>query len=288
MRRRTTTTVLSAAALALATAFVGPTGQVAHAAGPQEHGPDPTEDSIEAPRGPFDVSEDTVSGAVRGFGGGTIYSPSDTDEGPFAAIAISPGYTAGQSSISWLGPRLASQGFVVFTIDTNSRYDQPGSRADQLIAALDYLTEDSDVTDVVDPERLGVAGHSMGGGGSLEAAQKDDAIDAAVPLAPWHSTKRFSDMDTPTFIVGGESDSVAPVGRHSEPFYESIPDETNKAYMELSRANHFFPNSPNTTTAKYALSWFKLFLDEDERYAQFLCPAPDDSDISDYRETCPY
>ncbi|MBB3050172.1 dienelactone hydrolase [Prauserella isguenensis] len=288
MRRTTVTTLLSAAVLALTTALVGPAGQAAHAAGTYQHGPDPTEDSIEAPRGPFSVAEERVSSLVRGFGGGTIYYPTATDEGPFAGIAISPGYTASQSSIAWLGPRLASQGFVVFTIDTNSRYDQPGSRADQLNAALGYLTDDSDVTDRVDPERLGVAGHSMGGGGSLEATVENPDIDAAVPFAPWHTRKDFSALSTPTFIIGGESDSVAPVRRHSEPFYESIPDSTDKAYMELERANHFFPNSPDTTTAKYTLSWFKLFLDDDERYAQFLCPAPDDRAISEYRDTCPY
>ena len=288
MRRTKVTTLLSAAALALATAVAGPTTALAQDASPYQHGPDPTEDSIEAPRGPFDVDETSVSSLVAGFGGGTIYYPTATDEGTFAAIAISPGYTAGQSSIAWLGPRLASQGFVVFTIDTNSRYDQPGSRADQLNAALDYLVERSDVSDRIDPERLGVAGHSMGGGGSLEAATENSDIDAVVPFTPWHTTKNFSGLSTPTFIIGGESDSVAPVSRHAEPFYESIPDSTDKAYMELGRASHFFPNSPNTTMAKYTLSWFKLFLDEDERYAQFLCPAPDDSAISDYRDTCPY
>nr|WP_253864010.1 dienelactone hydrolase family protein [Prauserella halophila] len=267
---------------------MGPAGQAAHAAGTDQHGPDPTEDSIEAPRGPFDVEEDRVSSLVRGFGGGTIYSPTATDEGTFAAIAISPGYTASESSIAWFGPRLASQGFVVLTIDTDSRYDQPGSRAEQLNAALDYLTQDSDVADRIDPDRLGVAGHSMGGGGTLEAALENPDIDAAVPFAPWHTRKDFSGLTTPTFIIGGESDSVASVRRHSEPFYESIPDSTDKAYMELENANHFFPNSPDTTTAKYTLSWFKLFLDDDERYAQFLCPAPDDRDIAEYRDTCQY
>ena len=74
------------------------------------------------------MSQSGVSSlSVSGFGGGTSTTRPDRD-GTFGAIAISPGYTAYQSSIAWLGPRLASQGFVVFTIDTITTLDQPASR----------------------------------------------------------------------------------------------------------------------------------------------------------------
>ncbi|SFJ27209.1 Dienelactone hydrolase [Amycolatopsis sacchari] len=258
-------------------------------ASPYQHGPDPTESSIEATTGPYQVSRTTVSSlSVSGFGGGTIYYPTTTSEGTFAAVAIAPGYTADQSSISWIGPRLASQGFVVFTIDTLTRYDQPASRGDQLLAALDYLTGRSSVRTRIDASRLGVAGHSMGGGGTLEAAKDRPSLQAAVPLAPWDLNKDFSSVTVPTFIIGGQSDTVAPVSTHSERFYSSLPSTSDKAYMELRGASHFFPNTPNTTMAKYMISWFKRFLDDDTRYDQFLCPAPDDATISQYLDTCPY
>lgn len=32
-------------------------------------------------------------------------------------------------------------------------------------------------------------------------------------------------------------------------------------------------NSPNTTIARYAISWLKEFVDNDDRYEQFLCAA---------------
>jgi dienelactone hydrolase len=273
---------LSAVA-ALATA---PTAQAAE--NPYERGPDPTENSIEASRGSFSVSQTTVSSLVSGFGGGTIYYPTSTSEGTFGAVAISPGFTASQSSIAWMGPRLASQGFVVITIDTNSIYDQPASRGDQLRAALSYLTSSSTVRSRIDASRLAVAGHSMGGGGSLEAAQDQPTLQAAIPLAPWNTQKTWSSLRVPTFIIGGESDSVAPVSSHSVPFYNSIPASAEKAYMELDGASHFFPNTSNTTVAKYMISWLKRFVDNDTRYEQFLCPAPNDSSIEEYRDTCPH
>ncbi|ADB30246.1 Triacylglycerol lipase [Kribbella flavida DSM 17836] len=256
---------------------------------PYERGPAPTTSSIEAARGPFATSQQSVSRAVvSGFGGGTIYYPTSTAEGTFGAVAIAPGYTAAQSSMSWLGPRLASQGFVVFTIDTLSRYDQPSSRGDQLLAALDYLTQRSSVRTRIDASRLGVMGHSMGGGGSLEASKDRPALQAAIPLTPWNTTKNWSGNRVPTLIVGAQNDSVASVTTHAEPFYNSLPSTPDKAYLELAGASHFAPNTSNTTIAKYSISWLKRFVDDDTRYEQFLCPAPTgDRAISEYRDTCP-
>ncbi|OLF05339.1 alpha/beta hydrolase [Actinophytocola xinjiangensis] len=280
--------ILGGVALA-ATVLVGTATAATAQDNPYERGPDPTESLIEASRGPFSVSQTSVSSLVSGFGGGTIYYPTSTSEGTFGAVAISPGFTATESSIAWMGPRLASHGFVVITIDTNTIYDQPSSRGDQLLAALDYMTEDNlTVRGRIDSSRLAVAGHSMGGGGSLEAASSRPALQAAVPLAPWNTDKSWSELRTPTLIIGGESDSIAPVATHSIPFYNSIPASAEKAYLELDNASHFFPQTPNTTQAKYMLSWLKRFVDNDTRYEQFLCPAPDDRDISDYRDTCPH
>lgn len=278
---------------ALVLVFVGgglvaaPAAQAAD--NPFERGPAPTNALIEAAQGPFATSQFSVSRfSVSGFGGGVIYFPTSTASGTFGGIAIAPGYTASWSSLSWVGPRLASHGFVVIGIETNSRFDFPASRGAQLLAALNYLTTSSSVRTRVDASRLAVAGHSMGGGGSLEAADDRPTLQAAVPLAPWNTTKSWSDVRVPTLIIGGESDTVAPVSTHSELFYSSIPASSEKAYLELNNASHFFPQSPNTTMAKYMISWLKRFVDNDTRYEQFLCPAPSGSAIQEYRDTCPH
>nr|WP_229372411.1 dienelactone hydrolase family protein [Umezawaea beigongshangensis] len=257
---------------------------------PYERGPAPTTASIEATRGPFATSQTTVSSlAARGFGGGTIYYPTSTSDGTFGAVAVAPGYTASQSSMAWLGPRLASQGFVVFTIDTLSRYDQPASRGDQLLAALDHLTTSSSVRSRIDPSRLSVVGHSMGGGGTLEAAADRPSLQAAIPLTGWNTRKSWSNVQVPTLVVGAENDSVASVSSHSEPFYAGLPSTLDKAYLELNSADHFAPNSSNTTIAKYTISWLKRFVDDDTRYEQFLCPGPSRGlTVEEYRSTCSF
>jgi len=288
MRIRSILCALSTSALLLAGAPALASPQVA--ANPYERGPAPTTSSIEASRGPFATASVTVSrSSVSGFGGGTIYHPTSTAEGTFGAVAISPGFTASQSSVSWLGPRLASQGFVVITIDTLSTLDQPASRGTQLLAALDYVRNTSSVRTRVDGTRLGVMGHSMGGGGSLAASRTRPAIQAAIPLTPWHSTKSWSTVTVPTMIIGAENDSVAPVSSHSEPFYTSMSAAQDKAYLELNNAGHSAPTSANTTVARYSISWLKRFIDNDTRYEQFLCPAPSPSSlIQEYRDTCPH
>ncbi|TDV56489.1 dienelactone hydrolase family protein [Actinophytocola oryzae] len=287
MRIRSIFCALSTSALLL----VGATAPAAQAAAnPYERGPAPTISSIQASRGPFATASVTVArSSVSGFGGGTIYYPTSTAEGTFGAVAISPGFTASQSSVSWLGPRVASQGFVVITIDTLSTLDQPDSRGTQLLAALDYVTNSSSVRTRVDATRLGVMGHSMGGGGSLSASRTRPTLQAAIPMTPWHGTKSWTTDRVPTMIIGAENDTVAPVSSHAEPFYTSLTAAPDKAYLELNNASHSAPTSANTTVAQYSISWLKRFIDNDTRYDQFLCPAPSPSTlIQEYRDTCPH
>ena len=291
-RPRQARVALAAAVLATATAVGAAIGAAspAQAANPFERGPAPTTASIEATRGPYAVSQTTVSAlSVTGFGGGTVYYPTTTADGTFGAVVVSPGYTARQSSIAWMGPRLASQGFVVMTIDTNSVYDQPASRGTQLLAALDYLTQRSTVRTRIDATRLAVMGHSMGGGGTLEAAKTRPSLQAAIPLTAWNLDKTWPEVQTPTLVIGAQNDSIAPVSSHSIPFYNSLPGTLQKGYVELRGASHFAPNTSNTTIAKYSISWLKRFVDDDTRYTQFLCPTPATSTaISQSRSTCPF
>ncbi|HVF04864.1 MAG TPA: alpha/beta hydrolase [Frankiaceae bacterium] len=252
-------------------------------------GPDPTAAAIEK-AGPFAYTSFTVSdGATPGFGAATIYYPTDSTLPRLGGVAVAPGYTEKQSAISWFGPRLSSHGFVVITFDTNSGFDQSAARGDQLLAALDYLTGTSAVKDRVDATRLAVMGHSMGGGGSLEATKKRPALQASIPMTPWHTDKTWPEPGTPTLVIGAESDTIAPVANHAEPFYTSLTAAQEKAYLELNNASHSVTNSANAPTSKYSIAWLKRFVDNDTRYDQFLCPPPAPSSvIEEYRATCPH
>jgi dienelactone hydrolase len=260
------------------------------ATNPFQKGADPTLAIIQASTGPFATSSSTVAKSATngGFGGGTIYFPTDTSQGTFGALVIAPGFTETQSAISWLGPRLASFGFVIFTINTNSTSDQPTTRATELLAAVDYLVNTSAQKSEVDGSRVGVSGHSMGGGGTLEAAVKRTSLKAAVPMDPWDSNvKNFSGDTVPTLIIAAQNDNIAPVAQHAKPFYSSIPTSTQKMYVELAGAGHNVTNSANTTQAQFEVAFLKRFLDNDTRYTQFLCTTPP-SNVSTFMNTCPF
>ncbi|KJK46938.1 lipase [Lentzea aerocolonigenes] len=253
------------------------------AANPYERGPAPTAASVEASRGTFAVTSAAVA-RQSNFGGGTVYTP--TSDLTFGAVAISPGFTATQSSVAHFGPRLASYGFVVITINTLSTWDDPDSRGAQLLAALDYVAR---TNPRVDASRLAVMGHSMGGGGALRAATSRPTLQASIPLAGWHTTKSWPGIKVPTMLLGGQSDPTAPDSQHSIPFYNSITAAPDKAFLELRGGDHSDPRSDNVTVRKYTLSWLKRFVDDDLRYDQFLCPAPTPNTlISAYKDTCPH
>lgn len=283
LRRQTRATALAAAA-ALAVC--------AAPASAQQTGPDPTSSSLNATSGPFAVSSVSVV-APTGFGGGTIYYP--TTAGQYGVVAISPGFTATESSIAWLGRRMATHGFVVVTINTLTTLDQPASRATQLMAALNHVVNSasSAVRSRVDPNRRAVAGHSMGGGGALIAAENNPSLKAALPLTPWNLTTNFSDVQVPTLIVGADGDTVAPAAIHARPFYASLSSSVKKAYAELNFATHFTPNTTNTPIGRYGVTWMKRFVDGDTRYSSFLCGAEHNAYATAlvferYSQNCPY
>lgn len=268
---------------------------------PFQRGPAPTRAVLEAARGPFTVGQATVPNPT-GFGAGTIYFPTNTTEGPFAAISVAPGFTERQANVNWWGPRLASHGFVVVVIDTNSTSDSPASRATQLVAAVRQLatlsgTSGSPIAGKVDGTRLGVMGHSLGGGGTLIAAQNNPTLKAAIPFAPFNGNTNFSAVTVPTLIIACENDNVAPVNQHASPFYNSFTANLDKAYLEIAGGSHSCANSGNNNMpvlGKYGVAWFKKFMDNDTRYDTFLCGAEHQADLgagtrfSEYRESCPY
>jgi dienelactone hydrolase len=250
--------------------------------GSMQKGPAPTEFSLNAARGPFNISQMNANGAS--FNNGTIYYPTDTSQGTFGAIVVVPGFISNKSSVNWYGPRIASHGFVVMVINTNTPLDFPAARANQQNRALDWLSTQSPVANRIDPNRLGAMGWSMGGGGTLEAS-RNNKIKAAVPMAPWDLAS-FPLNDTPTLVVACNGDIVAPPGLMAEPFYNSI-SAREKAYLGVPNvANHFCITTPNDLIARYAISWMKRFIDEDERYTSFICDKPSGAGVK-YKSTCP-
>ncbi|ETK30766.1 RICIN domain-containing protein [Microbispora sp. ATCC PTA-5024] len=257
---------------------------------PFQRGPDPTAAGVAAARGPFATAQVTVP-AGNGFGGGVVYYPTDTSQGTFGAIAIAPGYGTAWSYYAWQGPRLASFGFVVIGIETNTLNDYADARAAQLLAALDWLVTSSPVRDRVDRNRLAVGGHSMGGGGALLAAIQRPSLMTAIGMAPYVPGGDLSGIRIPTVLFAGQTDgTVTP--SYALSAYTTIPGSVERAYVEIANEGHGFPagggGGNSGAFARTEMIWMKLFIDKDTRYAPFLCPSLSNMNgISRYQASCP-
>ena len=276
-------------AVATAVAVLGLVTPAAAAANPYQRGPDPTLASVAAPYGPFATAQAKVPPG-NGFNGGYVYYPTDTSLGTWGAVAIVPGYSAlFANEEAWMGPRLASFGFVVIGIETNSRTDSADARATQLLAALDYLTQKSPVRGRVDGSRLGVIGHSAGGAGALLAALRRPSLKSAVGLAPGSpvGNLNLASDQVPTMFIAGQRDPVV-TPAYLEKLWATLPAALKKAYVQITGVDHLFATRPNTVEMRTLIPWLKLALDKDTRYEKFLCPTvADTTGISMYRATCP-
>jgi dienelactone hydrolase len=220
---------------------------------------------------------------------------------PFAALAIVPGFTAMESSIEDWGPFLASWGFVVMTFGTSNPSTGaadtsilPPARSDALIDALTTIKGEntrsgSPLVGKIDTDRLGVAGWSMGGGGTLIAASAHPELKACFAMEPWNTSIAYMSDTVPSLIFAGNSDGLAgPPMPQNE--YMSIPATTPKILYEITNGSHYVSTSPTNgatdmapdsastgNVARFGLSWLKVYLECDSRFHQFLTVKPTDA-----------
>tara|TARA_B100000809_G_scaffold264550_1_gene320695 strand:+ start:618 stop:1739 length:1122 start_codon:yes stop_codon:yes gene_type:complete len=239
---------------------------------------DITVESLTNP-GPFEVETLTEADGIRNgpdYFGATIYYPTNATP-PFASIAIIPGYTALPSSIEEWGPFYASHGIVTIIIGTNSIFDFPEARAIALIDALETIKQEnarvsSPLEGALNLEQLAVSGWSMGGGGAQRAAVLDNTIAGVVALCPWLPNPQLNHQ-IPVLIFSGEDDTVAPPSLHADIHYDITPNTTDKLLFEIANGNHSVANTPNGgngSVGKIALSWLKLYVEENDCYCPLL------------------
>jgi len=239
---------------------------------------DVTVESITNP-GPYDVATLTEADGLRNgpnYAGATVYYPTNATP-PFASIAIVPGFTAAPSSVAEWGPFYASHGIVTIIIGTNSPFDLPEARAEALLDALETMRQEntrstSPLENQLDVDKFAVGGWSMGGGGAQRAAVLDNTIKGVVALCPWLPNASLN-HDSPVLIFSGENDPTAPPAEHADLHYDATPETTDKLLFEVANGNHSVANTPNGgdgAVGKIALSWLKLYVDENDCYCPLL------------------
>ena len=213
----------------------------------------------------------------------------DATAGGFPLVIVSHGYPGNRFLMSHLAENLASKGFVIASIDhKDSTYDDQKNFAstlynrsfDQLfvlkeIARFSGAGSGSFLSGLVDANRTGLVGYSMGGygvvntiGGAYSKASEtlsgappnrllaergasnpeyrrsmDPRIKAAVAIAPWGMQNGFWDADglkgitTPVLFVAGSVDSVAEYDKGTKAIYQQATN-ADRYLLTYVNANH--------------------------------------------------
>jgi len=268
----------------LSIAAVASFAGIAEADAAYQRGPNPTIASLEASSGPFAIGASYISSSqADGYGDATVYYPTKASQGSYGLVVMCPGITATSTLYSWLAQRVASWGFVVINIDTNSVFDFDASRAEQMAAALKQVealskTPGTPYYGEVDTTRTAAMGHSMGGGATLDLETQVSSLKAAVPLAPGGtgtSTINLSGIRVPTFIIGFQNDDVVPNNEFSGPYYNELSKSIDSAYLIVTGGDHLSPTSYGSASihnyiGMMTISWLKRFVDQDTRFSPFI------------------
>ncbi|GGM51442.1 dienelactone hydrolase [Longimycelium tulufanense] len=159
------------------------------------------------------------------------------------AVAFGHGWLQPPQRYRGLLRHLASWGFVVAAPSTY-RGPLPSHRmfATDLSTALDVCVNvrlgEGEIS--VDPKRLGMAGHSFGGGCAVLAAAVDERVRGVATLAP--SEARPSALDAarrcrmPGLHIAGGEDRIAPSAGHAEPLAHAWAGPTQ--LRTIGKATH--------------------------------------------------
>ncbi|EXL02847.1 alpha/beta hydrolase family protein [Aquamicrobium defluvii] len=120
--------------------------------------------------------EPVMIGANRVFEGAPAVPDAPPAKGRFPLVVLSHGSGSRVQGMSWLATELAEAGFVVAGPNhpgTTSGYSTPGDtpklwqRTADLSAVIDRLTGDGQWQGLVDADRIGVVGFSLGGAAAM-------------------------------------------------------------------------------------------------------------------------
>ncbi|MDH4063512.1 MAG: dienelactone hydrolase, partial [Acidobacteriota bacterium] len=217
-------------------------------------------------------------------------APPQLQSAPFPLVVISHGYPGNRFLLIHLAENLASKGYVVVSIDhTDSTYDDQKAFASTLYnRPLDQLFTVREIArlastanpamflrGLVDADRTGVVGYSMGGygvvnviGGGFSAASAtmttappngllaergavnpeyrktiDPRIKAAIAIGPWGMQAGFWDAEglagirTPVLFVAGSADDVSGYEKGTRAIFEGAVN-ADRYLLTFVNANH--------------------------------------------------
>ncbi|SMF71075.1 hypothetical protein [Pseudobacteriovorax antillogorgiicola] len=206
--------------------------------------------------------------------------------GPFPATTTSGGFTNTKEDMYWLAERMASHGFIVIAFTpTNNLTLDPNVWATGHKGGLDMLGVENDnpvspIYKMVNMDRLGVSGFSMGGAGTIIAANElGDKVRVAAPFNAFSPQNGV--MTAATLYIAGTQDTVALPGAIKRS-YDSLAN-TDKAFANFEGFGHTMPNPGEfeDEISTYVMSWYHLHMNDNVLYEPYLVGDFNKQDIDD-------
>lgn len=202
-----------------------------------------------------------------------FYPCSLTQESP--ALTLTAGYGNTYRNLQWMAETLAQKGYVVLAMSPTNIYGKVEQWRDAHLAGQKTLvsentTADSPLKNRIDTHRRGIAGFSMGGGGTLLAGTelKGD-VKALAAFAPFLlKEQRDVSPTAPTMILAGERDLLV-TNESIEEIEEHVKRSTNKnltAVYSNGRHQQWYRAEITTNRESYkamTLAWFDIHLKGD-------------------------
>ncbi len=200
--------------------------------------------------------------------------------GPFPAIVVLEGLNTNLAMYRWWHQAFADAGYIVLAFDFSGQghsddegAGDPGDNIQDAQDAISWLLDASPVRSVIDPDRIGVVGHSQGAIATMGLQAVEPRIRAAVAAAPIsESSAPFDSNPVPVMIQTGDHDGpIAPIPFVNpavvRPVYERL--EQDRAFIVAEASSHAqhtnFPLLPTASwgleiAAQYSVAWMDFHL----------------------------
>ncbi len=220
--------------------------------------------------------------------GSAVRNADPFKSGPYPLVIISHGYPGNRFLMSHFGENLASKGYVAVAIDhTDSNYQDAGAFGSTLLnRPLDQkfvlnemarfsVTKDHFLHNMIDDNKVGLIGYSMGGYGAMitagagvtdmvagvddispmgilkhnvagtdsHKALLDDRFKAIIAISPWGMGSGFwndqglAGATKPIFFISGGVDDVSGYETGTKLIYEKVVN-TDRYLLTFEHANH--------------------------------------------------
>jgi dienelactone hydrolase len=198
----------------------------------------------------------TQANVTMGTVTGNVYSPSSDGTtpaaGPFPLVVVSSGYQLARTQYAMFCQHLATWGLVCLTHDYAASGNHQ-AKAREVSAIIDWaLSPASGIAARVQADAIGVAGHSLGGKVSINAAILDarigavvgwDPVDALPPVGNDGSMsvtpEMMGNLRVPLAVLGETADSsCAPTADNYQQFFTAACESPSVLEVTVAMADH--------------------------------------------------